>query len=156
MATVLQPIVNELNTILVQLRTELRGLQTDVDGAGIAIKLADLFVLAVLLFLQDLPRRFAWIVADLQSVCHKYQRIESTQQHTLTLMSSNTPLRQSNTPALNMSRSNESPHPNRIAPRLRRLFAAIKALYTFPCPAIEVLPHHTHSSWFAPHTRRRK
>ena len=29
MATVLQPIVNELNTVLVQLRTELRGLQTD-------------------------------------------------------------------------------------------------------------------------------
>ena len=27
MATVLQPIVNELNTVLVQLRTELRGLQ---------------------------------------------------------------------------------------------------------------------------------
>ena len=38
MATVLQPIVNELNTVLVQLRTELRGLQTDADGAGIAIK----------------------------------------------------------------------------------------------------------------------
>ena len=37
MATVLQPIVNELNTVLVQLRTELRGLQTDADGAGIAI-----------------------------------------------------------------------------------------------------------------------
>ena len=38
MATVLQPIVNELNTVLVQLRTELRGLQTDADGAGIAIE----------------------------------------------------------------------------------------------------------------------
>ena len=37
MAIVLQPIVNELNTVLVQLRTELRGLQTDADGAGIAI-----------------------------------------------------------------------------------------------------------------------
>ena len=37
MATVLQPIVNELNTVLVQLRTELRGLQTDADGVGIAI-----------------------------------------------------------------------------------------------------------------------
>ena len=37
MATVLQPIVNELNTVLVQLRTELRGLQTDAHGAGIAI-----------------------------------------------------------------------------------------------------------------------
>ena len=37
MATVLQPIVNELNTVLVQLRTELRGMQTDADGAGIAI-----------------------------------------------------------------------------------------------------------------------
>ena len=37
MATVLQPIVNELNTVLAQLRTELRGLQTDADGAGIAI-----------------------------------------------------------------------------------------------------------------------
>ena len=37
MATVLQPIVNELNTVLVQLRTELRGLQTDVDGSRIAI-----------------------------------------------------------------------------------------------------------------------
>jgi hypothetical protein len=37
MATVLQPIVNGLNTVLVQLRTELRGLQTDADGAGIAI-----------------------------------------------------------------------------------------------------------------------
>ena len=37
MATVLQPIVNELNTVLVQLRTEMRGLQTDADGAGIAI-----------------------------------------------------------------------------------------------------------------------
>ena len=37
MATVLQPIVNELNTVLVQLRTELRGLQTDADGSGIAI-----------------------------------------------------------------------------------------------------------------------
>ena len=37
MAIVLQPIVNEMNTVLVQLRTELRGLQTDVDGAGIAI-----------------------------------------------------------------------------------------------------------------------
>ena len=36
MATVLQPIVNELNTVLVQVRTELRGLQTDADGAGIA------------------------------------------------------------------------------------------------------------------------
>ena len=40
MATVLQPIVNELNTVLVQLRTELRGLQTDADGAGIAIKVS--------------------------------------------------------------------------------------------------------------------
>jgi hypothetical protein len=38
MATVLQPIVNGLNTVLVQLRTELRGLQTDADGAGIAIQ----------------------------------------------------------------------------------------------------------------------
>ena len=38
MAIVLQPIVNELNTILVQLRTELRGLQTDANGAGIAIQ----------------------------------------------------------------------------------------------------------------------
>ena len=28
---------NELNTVLVQLRTELRGLQTGADGAGIAI-----------------------------------------------------------------------------------------------------------------------
>ena len=37
MATVLQPIVNELNIVLVQLRIELRGLQTDADGAGIAI-----------------------------------------------------------------------------------------------------------------------
>ena len=37
MATVLQPIVNELNTVLVQLRIELRGLQTDADGPGIAI-----------------------------------------------------------------------------------------------------------------------
>ena len=37
MATVLQSIVNELNTVLVQLRTELRGLQTDADCAGIAI-----------------------------------------------------------------------------------------------------------------------
>ena len=37
MANVLQPIVNEMNTVLVQLRTELRGLQTDADGAGIAI-----------------------------------------------------------------------------------------------------------------------
>ena len=37
MAIVLRPIVNELNTVLVQLRTELRGLQTDSDGAGIAI-----------------------------------------------------------------------------------------------------------------------
>ena len=37
MATVLQPIVNELNSVLVQLRTELRGLQTDADSAGIAI-----------------------------------------------------------------------------------------------------------------------
>ena len=42
MATVLQPIVNELNTVLVQLRNELRGLQTDVDGAGIAIQLRDI------------------------------------------------------------------------------------------------------------------
>ena len=40
MATVLQPIVNEQNTVLVQLRTELRGLQTDADGAGIAIVVA--------------------------------------------------------------------------------------------------------------------
>ena len=32
MATVLQPIV-----VLVQLRTELRGLQADADGVGIAI-----------------------------------------------------------------------------------------------------------------------
>ena len=40
MATALQPIVNELNTVLVQLRTELRGLQTDADGAGIAIMIA--------------------------------------------------------------------------------------------------------------------
>ena len=37
MVTVLQPIVNELNIVLVPLRTELRGLQTDADGAGIAI-----------------------------------------------------------------------------------------------------------------------
>ena len=37
MATVLRPIVNELNTVVVHLRTELRGLQTDADGAGIAI-----------------------------------------------------------------------------------------------------------------------
>ena len=37
MATVFQPIVNELNTVLVQLCTELRGLQTDAAGAGIAI-----------------------------------------------------------------------------------------------------------------------
>ena len=36
MATVLQPIVNELNIVLVHLRTELRGLQTDADGASIA------------------------------------------------------------------------------------------------------------------------
>ena len=43
--------------------------------------------------------------------------LSHTQQRTLTLMSSNTPLRQSKTPALNMSRSNESPQPNRIAPR---------------------------------------
>ena len=40
MATVLQPIINELNTVLVQLRTELRELQTDADGAGVAIPLA--------------------------------------------------------------------------------------------------------------------
>ena len=40
MATVLQPIVNELSIVLVQLRTELRGLQTDADGAGIAIKIS--------------------------------------------------------------------------------------------------------------------
>ena len=44
MATVLQPIVNELNTVLVQLRTELRGLQTDADGAGIAIRAASQLV----------------------------------------------------------------------------------------------------------------
>ena len=37
MATGLQPIVNQLNNVLVQLRTELRGLQTDATGAGIAI-----------------------------------------------------------------------------------------------------------------------
>ena len=37
MATVLQPNVNELNAVLVQLHTELRGLQTYADGAGIAI-----------------------------------------------------------------------------------------------------------------------
>ena len=39
MATVLQPVVNELNTVLVQLRNELpvRGLQTYANGAGIAI-----------------------------------------------------------------------------------------------------------------------
>ena len=37
MATVMQPIVNELNNVRVQLRTELRGLQDDADGAGIAI-----------------------------------------------------------------------------------------------------------------------
>ena len=43
MATVLQPIVNELNIVPVQLRTELRGLQTDADGAGIAIVFDDLF-----------------------------------------------------------------------------------------------------------------
>ena len=36
MPIVLQPIVNELNAVLVQLRTELRGLQTDADGAGIS------------------------------------------------------------------------------------------------------------------------
>ena len=41
MATVLQPIVNELDTVLVQLRTELRGLQTDADGAGIVITTSD-------------------------------------------------------------------------------------------------------------------
>jgi hypothetical protein len=40
MATELQPIVNELNTVLVQLRTELRGLQTDADGASIATVMA--------------------------------------------------------------------------------------------------------------------
>ena len=39
MATVLQPIVNETNTALVQLRTELRGRQTDADGDGIAINM---------------------------------------------------------------------------------------------------------------------
>ena len=37
MAIALQPIVNEVNTVLVQLRTKLRGLQIDADGAGIAI-----------------------------------------------------------------------------------------------------------------------
>ena len=37
MAAVLQPIVNELDTVRVHLRTELKGLQTDADGAGIAI-----------------------------------------------------------------------------------------------------------------------
>ena len=37
MTTVLQPIVNELTTVLMQLRTELRGVQTDAVGAGIAI-----------------------------------------------------------------------------------------------------------------------
>ena len=37
MTTAFQSIVNELNTVLVQLRTGLRGLQTDADGAGIAI-----------------------------------------------------------------------------------------------------------------------
>ena len=47
MATVLQPIVNELNTVLVQLRTELRGLQTDADGSGIAIQNAKACVLHV-------------------------------------------------------------------------------------------------------------
>ena len=36
MATVLQPIANELNIVRVYLRTELRGLQTDADGASIA------------------------------------------------------------------------------------------------------------------------
>ena len=37
METVLHRIVNELNTVLVQLRNELRGLQTDADGAGTCI-----------------------------------------------------------------------------------------------------------------------
>ena len=37
MANVLQLIVNELKTVLVQLHTELRGLQIDADGASIAI-----------------------------------------------------------------------------------------------------------------------
>ena len=36
MATVLQPIVNKLNIVRVHLGTELRGLQTDADGASIA------------------------------------------------------------------------------------------------------------------------
>ena len=40
MVTVLQSTMNELNTGLVQLHTALRGLQTDADGAGIAIDLA--------------------------------------------------------------------------------------------------------------------
>ena len=47
MATVLQPIVNELNTVLVQLRIELSGLQTDADGAGIAILDSQLFHVCV-------------------------------------------------------------------------------------------------------------
>ena len=37
MATVFQPIVNELNTVLVQLRIASRGLQTDANGVGIAM-----------------------------------------------------------------------------------------------------------------------
>ena len=36
MAIVLQSIVNELDIVLVHLRTELRGLQTDADGTSIA------------------------------------------------------------------------------------------------------------------------
>ena len=40
MATVLQPIANELNIALMHLHTELRGLQTDADGAGIASVMA--------------------------------------------------------------------------------------------------------------------
>ena len=37
MAIVLHPIVNGMNAVLVQLRTELRGLWNDADGAGFAI-----------------------------------------------------------------------------------------------------------------------
>ena len=89
MATVLQPIVNELNTVLVQLRTELRGLQTDADGAGIAIQVPIDKPLTPLAIWVDLERHrktclMSWFLDannDSQSLKCLHIQLTTTRSH---------------------------------------------------------------------------
>ena len=64
-------------------------------------------------------------------------------------MSPNSPLRQSNTPASNTSRNNESPQPNRIAPCLKRF---VELIVSCNCVLQSRLYHTTHIDCGLHHT----